>query len=130
VSALGAHFDEEVDAFLILVLSVFVAHALGWWVLTIGLAHYAVVVAAWWLPWLRQPMPPRYWNKVVAAIQSITLTVVAADVLPRSVAEIALSAALALLTESFGREVRSHWRQRHPGTSRFLVVAERGQRVH
>ena len=33
---LGARFDGEVDAFLILALSVYVAPACGWWVLAIG----------------------------------------------------------------------------------------------
>ena len=73
----------EVDAFLILVLSVYVARSVGPWVLAIGVARYAFVVAGWLLPWLREPLPPRYWRKVVAAIQGIVLTVAAADVLPR-----------------------------------------------
>ena len=44
ISELGARFDMEVDAFLILVLSAYVAQDLGWWVLTIGLLRYAFVV--------------------------------------------------------------------------------------
>lgn len=39
VTAFGGRFDGEVDAFLILVLSVVVAPSLGWWVLEIGRAH-------------------------------------------------------------------------------------------
>ena len=66
-SALGARFDMEVDAFLILVLSVYVAQSVGAWVLAIGAARYAFVAAGWLLPWLRGPLPPRYWRKVVAA---------------------------------------------------------------
>src|SRR3954469_652618 len=38
---LGARFDGEVDAFLILVLSVFVSRTAGAWVLAIGAARYA-----------------------------------------------------------------------------------------
>jgi hypothetical protein len=72
----------EVDAFLILVLSVFVARSLGAWVLAIGAMRYVFVVAGWALPWLREPLPPRYWRKVVAAIQGIVLVCAAADVLP------------------------------------------------
>ena len=53
VSALGARFDMEVDAFLILVLSGYVAPTLGGWVLAIGLMRYAFVAAGWVLPWLR-----------------------------------------------------------------------------
>jgi phosphatidylglycerophosphate synthase len=102
---LGARFDGEVDAFLILALSVYVARAAGAWVLAIGAARYAFLAAGWPLPWLRAPLPPRYWRKVVAAIQGIVLTVVASDVLPPGLARVALIAALALLAESFGRDV-------------------------
>jgi phosphatidylglycerophosphate synthase len=105
VTALGARFDMEVDAWLILVLSVYVAPMVGGWVLAIGLARYAYVAAGWVLPWLRGPVPPRYWSKVVAAVQGVTLTVAAADVLPRALTGAALMVALALLAESFGRDV-------------------------
>ena len=79
-SPLGAHFDGEVDAFLILVLSVYVARSAGAWVLAIGAARYAFLAAGWLLPWMREPLPPRYWRKVVAATQGIVLTIAAADV--------------------------------------------------
>ena len=71
---LGAQFDGEVDAFLILVLSVYVARSAGAWVLAIGTARYAFLAAGWPLPWMRAPLPPRYWRKVVAATQGIVLT--------------------------------------------------------
>ena len=112
-SALGAHFDGEVDAFLILVLSVYVARSAGAWVLAIGAARYAFLVAGWLLPWMREPLPPRYWRKVVAATQGIVLTIAAADVLPRALTAAALVAALALLAESFGRDVWWLWSHRH-----------------
>ena len=70
-SPLGARFDGEVDAFLILVLSVYVARSAGAWVLAIGAARYAFLAAGWLLPWMREPLPPRYWRKVVAATQGI-----------------------------------------------------------
>ena len=73
-ATLGAHFDGEVDAFLILVLSVYVARSAGAWVLAIGAARYAFLAAGWPLPWMRAPLPPRYWRKVVAATQGIVLT--------------------------------------------------------
>ena len=44
-SAFGARFDMEVDAFLILVLSVHVARELGPWVLALGAARYLFVAA-------------------------------------------------------------------------------------
>jgi phosphatidylglycerophosphate synthase len=109
--SLGAHFDGEADAFLILVLSVYVARSAGIWVLAIGAARYAFLAAGWPLPWMRRPLPARHWRKVVAATQGIVLTVAAAQVLPRGVNQVALLAALGLLAESFGRDVR--WLRRH-----------------
>jgi phosphatidylglycerophosphate synthase len=117
-SAVGARFDMEVDAFLILVLCVYVAPVNGWWVLTLGLARYAFVAAGWLLPWLRPTLPPRYWRKVVAVAQGVVLTVVAAGVLPRNVEQAALIVALVLLTESFGRDIWWLWRRRSPSAHR------------
>jgi phosphatidylglycerophosphate synthase len=77
-SALGARFDMEVDAFLILVLSVVVAQSLGGWVLAIGALRYAFVAAAVVLPWLRASLPPRLSRKTVAALQGIVLVVASA----------------------------------------------------
>jgi phosphatidylglycerophosphate synthase len=111
-SEFGARFDLEVDAFLILVLSVYVARSLGAWVLLIGLARYALVVAGWRLEWLREPAPPRYWCKVVAALQGVVLTVVGAGMAPGYLSPAAIAAALGLLAESFGREVWEKWRRR------------------
>lgn len=103
-SPLGARFDLEVDAFLLLVLSATV----GGWVIAIGAMRYAYVAAGWVLPWLPGPLPPRYWRKVVAAIQGIALVVVLAGLLPAAV----LAGPLVLLVESFGRDVRWRWRHR------------------
>ncbi len=114
VSTLGARFDMEVDAFLIAVLSVYVAPSIGWWVLAIGAARYVFVMAGWLLPWLRAPVPPRYWRKVVAGTVAVLLTVAAADRLPRPLMAVALGASLILLTESFGRDVWWLWHHRRP----------------
>ncbi|HEY5854113.1 MAG TPA: CDP-alcohol phosphatidyltransferase family protein [Aldersonia sp.] len=108
-SAFGARFDMEVDAFLIMVLSVYVARESGWWVLAMGLARYAFVAAGWVLPWLRAPQPRRQWARVVAAIVGIVLTVAAADVLPAAVTTALLVIALGMLVESFGRSVWGLW---------------------
>jgi phosphatidylglycerophosphate synthase len=104
-SKFGALFDQEVDAFLILVLSIDVARALGIWVLAIGAMRYVFGAAGWFLPWLREPLPPRYWNKTVAAVQGVVLTIAVADVLPAAVATAAVVVALILLTESFGHDI-------------------------
>lgn len=104
-SARGARFDMEVDAFLILVLSLHVAHTVGFWVLVIGGARYLFVAAGWWLPWLRAPLPFRYWRKVVAVIQGVALTLASSRLLPAPVVVALLLVAIALLAESFGRDV-------------------------
>jgi phosphatidylglycerophosphate synthase len=112
VSELGARFDMEVDAFLLLVLSLYVARPIGAWALAIGGMRYAFVAAMWVLPWMRRILPPRYWRKVVAATQGIVLVVATAGVLPRPLIGAALVAALALLVESFGRDVLWLWQRR------------------
>ena len=102
---LGARIDGEADALLILLLSIFVSQDYGRWVLVIGAARYALLLAGWLLPWLAAPLPPRYWRKVVAAVQGIVLTVAASGLLDRLAGMIAVAFALLLLVESFGRDV-------------------------
>jgi phosphatidylglycerophosphate synthase len=123
-SPLGARFDGEVDAFLIGVLSVYVAPSIGGWVLAIGAARYAFLAGELLVPWMRAPLPPRYWRKVVAATQGITLTIAAADVLPPAVTRAVLVIALALLAESFGRDVWWLWSDRHAAHRRAEAVAD------
>ena len=104
-TAFGARFDGEADAFLLLVLSVPVAADHGAWVLLIGLARYAFWAAGLVWPWLRDPLPRRDWRKVVTAVQGTVLLVAVAGVLPPLPTALALVVALALLAESFGRDV-------------------------
>lgn len=104
-SALGARFDLEVDAFALLALSVFAAPAVGWWVLAIGLMRYAFVAAGWAMPWLRSQLPRRYWRKVVTAVCGIALVLAAPGVVGPRLGALAVAIALALLVESFGRDV-------------------------
>jgi phosphatidylglycerophosphate synthase len=130
-AGLGAQFDAEVDAFLILALSVYVARSVGPWVLAIGVARYAFLAAGWAAPWMRAPLPPRYWRKVVAATQGIALTIAAADILPLPLTHAIVLAALVLLAESFGRDTWWLWRRRHLDRALDPAVcvptSERGQ---
>jgi phosphatidylglycerophosphate synthase len=112
VTEFGGRFDGEVDAFLILVLSVAAAPTVGWWVLAAGVVRYAFGAAGWLLPWLRGPLEFRYWRKVVTAAVGIGLTAVVAGVLLHSVMVGLALVALALLAESFGRDVWWLWRHR------------------
>lgn len=109
---LGARFDMEVDAFLIAVLSLYVAPDVGWWALTIGALRYVWVAVGWWLRWLRRPLPPRYSAKVVAALQGIALVVAASGLLPETGNRVAVAIALLFLLDSFGRDAVKLWRQR------------------
>jgi len=109
-SALGARFDMEVDAFLVLVLSVHVAMVVGPWVLAIGAMRYAFVTASWLAPWLRSALPTRYSAKAVAALQGIVLVVASSDVLLRPLDVALVATALALLVWSFGHDVAWLWR--------------------
>jgi phosphatidylglycerophosphate synthase len=104
-TAVGARLDGEVDAFLILLLSIAVSRQYGSWVLAIGAARYALLLAGWLIPWLAAPLPPRYWRKVVAAVQGIVLTVAVSGLLDPLTGMIAVAAALLLLAESFGHDV-------------------------
>ncbi len=111
-SELGARFDMEVDAVLILVLSIDVSRAFGAWVLAIGLARYGLLGAERVVPWLRRWVPVRWWRKAVAAFQGIVLTVAAAGVVPYGVTAGLIVVALVLLAESFGRDIGWLFRRR------------------
>jgi phosphatidylglycerophosphate synthase len=113
-SAFGARFDMEADAFLILVLSVYVAQFLGPWVLAMGVMRYAFVAASWTLPWLRAELPPSRARKAVAASQGIALVVAASGTVPRLAAFATVAAALAALAWSFGRDIRRLRREAAP----------------
>jgi phosphatidylglycerophosphate synthase len=111
-SALGARFDVEVDAFLLLVLSGYAAHLVGSWVVAIGGLRYLWVAATALLPWLRGHLAPRRWRKVVAAAQGVVLLVAVADLLPRPLTAAALAGSLTLLAASFASCVQLLWRAR------------------
>lgn len=108
-SAQGARFDMEVDAFLILMLSVAVAVQLGPWVLAIGAMRYTFVLAGRLLPWLRAALPASRARKVVAAWQGVTLAAASSEVFPQWFAAAGVGLSLTLLTWSFARDtVRLH----------------------
>lgn len=101
----GARFDVEADAFLVLVLAAHVAGQVGWWALAIGAMRYLYVAAAWPMPWLAAPLPPRDGRRLVGLVQGLVLLVVATGALPGPIAATLLIVSLALLVCSFGRDV-------------------------
>jgi phosphatidylglycerophosphate synthase len=74
-SELGARFDMEVDAFLILCLSaaVWQLGKAGPWVLLIGLMRYGFVAAQYVQPRLAAPLPPSFRRKLVCVVQVVAL---------------------------------------------------------
>lgn len=108
-SDLGARYDMEVDAFLLLVLSAYVAADLGAWVLAIGALRYVFVAVGWVLPWFRASLPYRYWRKVVTAVAGVALALAVVGTAPGvelgAVGVAGVVVALGLLVESFGRDV-------------------------
>jgi len=134
-SAFGARFDMEVDAFLILVLSVALVRPVGVWVVAIGAMRYAFVLAGIALPWLTASLPARFARKVVAAVQGVVLVVAVADVLPPAVTRAGVLFALVALCWSFGRDViwlaHSHSRTRiRPGSRPESRSGSRSEHAH
>ena len=77
-SAFGARFDMEVDALLIMALSVLAwQHGkAGGWVLLSGLLRYGFVVAGWLAPWVARPLPPSRRRQTVCVVQIAALCAV------------------------------------------------------
>ncbi len=74
-TAFGARFDMELDAFLLLVLSLLVWQTgnVGPWVLIIGGLRYLFVLAGWVWPCLRGDLPPRWRRKAGCVVQGAAL---------------------------------------------------------
>jgi phosphatidylglycerophosphate synthase len=113
-SAFGSRLDMEVDAFLILVLSVLVwrHHKAGVWVLGIGLMRYAFVAAGWPWPWLAKPLRSTMRGKTVAVVQVVGLILAVSPVVPTPWSAAIGAIALGMLAWSFWVDVRLLSRQR------------------
>jgi phosphatidylglycerophosphate synthase len=106
-SAFGALFDQEVDALLILLMSLLVwrlGHA-GAEVLAIGLMRYAFLAWGWLKPAFRRPLPPSLRRKAVCVVQVVVLIACLPPLLPGAIREAAALTALILLAGSFGADL-------------------------
>jgi len=113
-SAFGARFDMELDAFFIVVLctALIAMDKVGGWILVIGLARYAFVIAGIYLPWLNRALPDSYFRKTVCVWQVATLMVCLLPFIePAWTTGFTLLAAL-LLVLSFGRDIVWLWHRR------------------
>lgn len=102
-SAFGARFDMEVDALLIMVLSVltWTYGKAGVWVLASGLLRYLFVVAGWIRPWMARPLPPSRRRQTVCVVQIVALIACVAPIVTPPISTIIAAGALAALTWSF-----------------------------
>lgn len=113
-SAFGARFDMEVDALLILALSILAwrYEKAGAWVLASGLTRYVFVAAGILWPWLRTPLPGTIRGKTICVVQiaGLLIALLPAIASPASAWIAALS--LAGLWYSFLVDIRWLWLRR------------------
>ncbi|WP_018168522.1 CDP-alcohol phosphatidyltransferase family protein [Thioalkalivibrio sp. ALMg9] len=112
-TAFGARFDMELDAAMILALSVLAWQmtAVGPWVILIGLMRYAFVLAARPWPWLAGALPPSRRRQTVCVLQAVVLLLVLIPGLPAIAAITIALAGLLALGLSFAVDI--HWLYRH-----------------
>ena len=113
-SAFGARFDMEIDALLILVLSILAwqYRKAGAWVLASGLLRYGFVAAGSIWIWLRRPLVPTVRGRAMCAAQIVGLMLVLMPAItPPASARIAVMA-LAALAYSFAVDILWLWRHR------------------
>jgi phosphatidylglycerophosphate synthase len=113
-SAFGARFDMEVDALLILALSILVWRfdKAGAWVVASGLIRYVFVAARAAWPWLAAPLQPSRRRQTICVLQiaALTLGIFPAVAPPLSTALAAV--ALVALAGSFLVDTVWLWRAR------------------
>src|SRR5207253_8709552 len=102
-SAFGARFDMEVDALLIMVLSILAWRwgKAGAWVIASGLLRYLFVVAGWVWPWMERPLLPSRRRQTVCVIQIAALIAVVLPAVTPPLSTVIAAAALAVLAASF-----------------------------
>lgn len=107
-STFGARFDMELDAALLMALSLLTWRSgkVGPWVLLIGLLRYAFVAAGWAWPALRAELPPSLRRKAVCVAQGVVLLVALGPIIPVWAAGVAAGGGLVALIYSFAVDVR------------------------
>ena len=120
----GARFDMELDAFLLLGLSVLVwwSGQVGAWVMLIGATRYLFVAAGWLWPRLDTELPPSVRRKAICVVQGVVLLTCLGPIIPASVAAAAAATSLALLIWSFGVDL--YWlRNAAAGATIVVLIA-------
>jgi phosphatidylglycerophosphate synthase len=104
----GARFDMELDAALLMALSLLVWRdgRVGVWVLLIGLMRYGFVAASWIWPALGRELPESFRRKLVCVVQGVALLVALGPIVSDTMATAASAVGLIALTYSFAVDVR------------------------
>jgi len=113
-SAFGARFDMEIDALLILALSVLAwRHGkAGAWILASGLLRYVFVAAGWIAPWLARPLAPTLRARAICVTQIVILLVVMLPTIVPDVSAPLAAAGVLVLLYSFAVDTLWLWRHR------------------
>jgi phosphatidylglycerophosphate synthase len=112
-SSFGARFDMEIDALLILALSVLAWRhdKAGAWVVLSGVLRYAFVAAGAAAQWLREALPPSRRRQTICVIQIAALTLVMLPAVQPPLSGFLAAAALATLAASFLIDTVWLWRR-------------------
>ena len=112
-SPFGARFDMEIDALLILALSVLAWRhdKAGAWVVASGLMRYGFVAAGAAAPWVRAALEPSRRRQTICVIQIAALTLVMLPAIQPPLSTLLAAAALAALSCSFSIDTVWLWRR-------------------
>jgi phosphatidylglycerophosphate synthase len=113
-SRFGARFDMEIDALLILALSVLAWRhdKAGAWVIASGVLRYAFVAAGALAPWLRGALPPSRRRQTICVVQIAALTLVMLPSVQPPISSLLAASALGALTGSFLIDTVWLWQHR------------------
>jgi phosphatidylglycerophosphate synthase len=111
-TAFGARFDMEVDALLILVLSIVAWRwsKAGPWVLMSGLLRYLFAAAGWVLPWMQRPLAPTRRGRAICVVQIVALIVAIAPIVTAPLSTAIAAGGLLILAYSFLVDTFRLWR--------------------
>ncbi len=116
-SDFGARFDMEIDALLILTISVFLWQSgeIGLWIISLGLMRYAFVLASLWSRPLRGVLFPSFRRKLVCVIQLVALCAILSPLISPPLSSAVGVVALFCLTGSFVRDILWLYEHQSPG---------------
>ena len=112
-SDFGARFDMEIDALLILALSMLAwrFEKAGAWVVLSGILRYAFVAAGARLTWLHAPLPASRRRQAICVLQIAALTVAIVPAIPPPISAPLAAVALGALGVSFLVDILWLWRR-------------------